>query len=213
VELPDDGVREWRRSVPKMLLTLLGVVPFVTLGAYMVIKYMVLEPARGDEIAIGCVVVLLFVIQVYRWVRPLLARDPVVIRVGPAGFHDRRLTSEPIPWEDIDGFSRRRLRGQGLLVLRMTREGRRRHMRSGSMSWSARLDVWMRAGPSSETRGLTPSFDDLVAAVSERSRKNRRRTAESARSAARQASRSPGSTAQAPRMEGSPGSPTRSGTA
>jgi hypothetical protein len=164
MDMPDDGVREWRRSVPKGLLMLLGSAVFVALGVLLVLGRLG-DRADGISQGIGCVAVLFFGYAGYRWVRQLLASDPVVIRVGPTGFHDRRLSSDPIPWESIDGFYLSRQQQVRLLVLLMTPEAVRRHVHSGSASrWA--MGRWMSGGPATATTGLNPSFDDLVAAVS-----------------------------------------------
>jgi hypothetical protein len=165
MDLSDDGVREWRSSIAKGSLLLLGAAGFVAFGVLLALGLVGGEDgiaARG----LGCVAVLFFGAAGYRGVRQLVARDPVVIRVGPAGFHDRRLSSEPIPWDNIDGFSLHRVHQVRLLTLRMTPEAVRRHVHSASASRWARMDARMSGGPTTATTGLNPSFDDLVAAVS-----------------------------------------------
>ncbi|GII59046.1 hypothetical protein Pth03_74350 [Planotetraspora thailandica] len=154
-------MRVWRRSVPKMVLVLLACILFVVFGALMGLGLL----GESDGLfarVVGWMAVLLGVVAASKWLRQLWAGDPVVVAVGPEGIHDRRLSAQPIPWDDIDGIAVHQVRRTRFLILRMTPEAVRRHVHSAP----SKLGTRMYGGPGIATIGLDRSFDELVAAVS-----------------------------------------------
>jgi hypothetical protein len=158
---PDDDVEIWRRSMPKTLLMLLAGVPLIALGVALAFGWL------GEDLGIfsrliGWVGTLFFVAAVLMGIWQLLLGDRVVIQVGPLGLHDRRVSSQPIPWGSIDGIEVQKVQRVRSLKLYMTPEAQGLYMRSRQL---ARLSARMVGGVTVNTGGLDRSFDDLIAAV------------------------------------------------
>jgi hypothetical protein len=137
----------------------LGAAAFVAVGAAMAFGPLGDDDSITVEV-VGWVAMVCFSFAGILGVRQILSRDPVVIRVGPLGLHDRRLSRDPIPWDDIDGYYVQRIQHQRILRLLMTPEAQERNVHS---RW--RAFVRRTGGPTVNTGGLSPGFDDFLTAV------------------------------------------------
>ncbi|MFF5205336.1 STM3941 family protein [Streptosporangium sp. NPDC000396] len=164
--LDDDvgDVETWRRSVPKMLPGLLVSLPLIAASVALAFGW------GGDDYGIfsqviGWMGTLFFGGAVLTLAWQLLVGDPVVIRVGPGGLHDRRLSPRPIPWESIAGINFHKLDRVRFVTLHMTPEALRLHVRSRPFPQLARWSVRTLGSVTINTIGLDRSFDELVATV------------------------------------------------
>ncbi|WP_188195986.1 STM3941 family protein [Nonomuraea sp. SYSU D8015] len=158
-------ISEWRQSLPKTVLLVLGSLAFVVLGGVLALGF--IEVERYDPWVtriVGWVCALFFLLALVAWTRRLFLGNSVVIRVDEKGIHDLRLSREPIPWEHIKDLRVTWTRQVGHLRLDMSRGDKERFLRP-----MARLLYWPNRMPAIPTVGLEPSFQDLLLAV-ERSR-------------------------------------------
>ncbi|GAA2392361.1 STM3941 family protein [Nonomuraea africana] len=158
---------EWRQSVSKTLLLVLGSVCIVIVGIAMALGWLE-ESGHGPTwfaVANGCAVVVIFSVATVVYTRRLLHGKAVVIRIDEHGIHDHRLSREPIPWKCIRGVRVVHVSGWRYLKLRMTDADQERYL-TELARWSTLLPPH---GITIRTVGLKPSFDELLAAV-ERSR-------------------------------------------
>lgn len=93
----------------------------------------------------------------------------VDISLTASGFHDRRVTANPVPWDDIEDVSIWSMSGQKIMVLALTPEAEA----AAGLTWGARLTRRANAmlgadGLCISAAGLTLRHDDLVDAVLDR---------------------------------------------
>ena len=91
-----------RRSVGKLILAMVGAIALIPLGTLFALGYIgeVDPPTR----LLGWLAVLAAPFGIWR-VAWMLRQTAPVLEIGPAGFHDRRLSQVPIPWHRIDGIA------------------------------------------------------------------------------------------------------------
>lgn len=116
-------------------------------------------------VIVGWVGMIFFSAAGLGWFWMILRRDPVIIQVSPLGFHDRRVSAEPIPWDSIDGVTTHTNQRHRFLILQMAPEVWQRHLHSRPMSFLARASAKTYGGVGVSTNGLDRSYDELVAAV------------------------------------------------
>ena len=92
-----------------------------------------------------------------------LRRTGPVLEIGPAGFHDRRLSTVPIPWQRIDGFTVRDKPRQ--LLLALSEPTAQEYVRSGVDSSLARGLRGLNKGIPITVIGMDHSLDDVWEAV------------------------------------------------
>ncbi|MEN3540441.1 STM3941 family protein [Microbispora sp. ZYX-F-249] len=162
--LPDGEVVEWRRSTLRTLLMLFLCAVMIAGSAAIAFDW--LSTGWGVLATMtGWLGMVLFSIAGLGWVWQFVRRDPVVIQVGPLGFHDRRVSGEPIPWDDIDAVATRTNQRQRFLILQMPPEVWRRHLHSRPFAFLARATAMSYGGVGVSANGLDRSFDELVAVV------------------------------------------------
>ncbi|MCT9931808.1 hypothetical protein N5079_16470 [Planotetraspora sp. A-T 1434] len=162
MELPDNDVVEWRRSIPRTLLILLLGMVMVAVSAAIAFDW--LRTGLGILATIvGWLGMVLFSVASLGWVWQLTRKDSVVIQVGPLGFHDRRVSAEPIPWDSVDGVTTHTNQRQRFLILQMAPEVWRRYLHSRPFSFLSRITAMSHGGVGVSTNGLDRSFDELVA--------------------------------------------------
>ncbi|GLX03031.1 hypothetical protein [Microtetraspora sp. NBRC 16547] len=156
-----------RRSLPKTLLLAVFVASMTALAA--VIAF---SPSFREMVRMGVVH------QIFAWfwllLMPIavsnlliLLRTEVIIEVGPDGLHDRRLTTQPIPWESIEKISLYGGRFRATIVLHLPAHAWRPYMRSYSALLLAYLNFPFVRGLAVSTAPLDRSLsaDELLAAV------------------------------------------------
>ena len=92
-----------------------------------------------------------------------LRRPGPVLEIGPAGFHDRRLSSVPIPWQRIDAVALKEKPPQ--LLLSLSDAAAHEYVRSGLDSSLARGLRGLNGGIPITVVGLDHSLDDVFQAV------------------------------------------------
>jgi hypothetical protein len=91
------------------------------------------------------------------------------ISLSEDGFHDRRVTANPVPWDAIEGVSTWSMSGQKIMVLSLSPEAEAK----ARPTWGARMARGANAmlgadGLCISATGMSISHDDLVDAVLER---------------------------------------------
>jgi hypothetical protein len=92
-----------------------------------------------------------------------LRRPGPMMEIGPAGFHDRRLSAVPIPWQRIDAVARRDKPRQ--ILLSLSEPAAREYVRSGLDSSLARGLRGLNGGIPITVVGLDHSLDEVFEAV------------------------------------------------
>jgi hypothetical protein len=145
-----------RRSLPRTALWFLAAFALAPLGATLALGgFGAVElPAK----ILGWASVVFSLVGMARMGWQLLRTGPV-LEIGPAGFHDHRLSTAPIPWDGITGFTVRGRPRQ--LLIAMPDETVRRHVKPGMDSRMSRLN----RGIPITFIGLDHSFDDVYEAI------------------------------------------------
>src|ERR1041384_6675747 len=150
-------ITEWRQSLSKTFLVVLGNLLFVVIGGACAFGILVVE--RYDPLVtriVGWVAMVFFLLTLIGWTRRLFLGKSVIIRVDEKGIHDRRLSREPIPWESIEDVTTEHLNRTGQIRLQMSSGDKKRFLRP-----MARLLCWPDRKPAIATVNLEPSLEDL----------------------------------------------------
>ena len=151
-----------RRSVGKLILAMVGAIALIPLGALFALGVFgdVDPPAR----LLGWLAVVVAPIGMVRIIWMLRQKAPVM-EIGPAGFHDRRLSAVPIPWQRIEGITVEE-KPQPHLQVAVSDATAREYIRSGVDSALSRgLRGISGGGVSVNVVGLDHSLDDVWAAI------------------------------------------------
>jgi hypothetical protein len=149
-----------RRSVGKTVLWVLAAVALIPIGGALALGgFGDVEPPTR---VLGWLAVAAGAFGVVRLAWQLRRPGPVM-EIGPAGFHDRRLSAVPIPWQRIDSVSVREKPRQ--ILLSLSEPTAREYVRSGLDSSLARGLRGLNGGVPITVVGLDHSLDDVFQAV------------------------------------------------
>jgi hypothetical protein len=151
-----------RRSKGKLILLMVGAIALVPLGALYALGVFgdVDPPAR----LLGWLAVVLAPFGVAR-IAWMLRQTAPVMEIGPAGFHDRRLSAVPIPWQRIDGITVEEKPHPHLQVA-VSQATAQEYVRSGVDSALNRgLRALNGGAVSVNVVGLDHSLQDVLAAI------------------------------------------------
>ena len=150
-----------RRSVAKTVLWLLAALALVPIGVILALGGF--GTADLPTKILGWFAVVAGAFGVVRLIWQLRRPGPVM-EIGPAGFHDRRLSTVPIPWQRIDAVAVREKPRQ--LVVSLSEAAAQEYVRSGLDSSVARGLRGLNSGGIPITVvGLDHSLDDVWEAV------------------------------------------------
>jgi hypothetical protein len=148
-----------RRSMAKSLAWLLAAVALIPLGVVLALGgFGEVEPPTR---LLGWVAAAAGVFGVARLLWQMRSSGPV-LEVGPAGFHDRRLSPVPIPWPLIDAVA---VNDKRQLVLSLSSATAQQYVRSGVDSLLARGLRGPNGGIPITVIGMDHSLDDVFEAV------------------------------------------------
>ncbi|MFC4533883.1 STM3941 family protein [Sphaerisporangium dianthi] len=164
MESGETGVVEWRRSRPKMFFMMLLGMAMVGVCAAMAFDWLSIEPSFLT-VGLGWLGAVMFSVFTAGWAWFFVMADPVVIRVGPQGVHDWRVSAGPIPWTDIEQISVLQNQRVRFMIMHMEPAAWRRHLPRGVFRPLAAMAARKYEGLSVGTVGLDRSFDELLAEV------------------------------------------------
>ena len=145
-----------RRSLPKTALWFLAAFALTPLGATLALGGF--GPVELPARILGWVSVVFSLIGMARMGWQLRRTGPV-LEIGPAGFHDHRLSVAPIPWAEITGFTVRGRPRQ--LLVAMPDQTVRQRVKPGMDGRMSRLN----AGIPITFIGLDHRFDEVQEAI------------------------------------------------
>jgi hypothetical protein len=149
-----------RRSMAKSVAVLLGAVALIPIGVMLALGgFGEVEPPTR---LLGWAAAAAGMFGVVKLGWQIRTPGPV-LEIGPAGFHDRRLSSVPIPWQRIDSVALRDKPRQ--LVLSLSAATAQEYVRSGVDSFLARTQRGLNGGVPVNVAGLDHSLDDVWEAV------------------------------------------------
>jgi hypothetical protein len=149
-----------RRSVGKTVLWVVASLALIPIGVALALG--VFGEVELPAQLLGWLAVAAGAFGVVRLVWQLRQPGPV-LEIGPAGFHDRRLSAVPIPWQRIDAVSLRDKPRQ--LLLSMSEPAAREYVRSGLDSSLTRGLRGLNGGIPVTVIGLDHSLDEVFEAV------------------------------------------------
>jgi hypothetical protein len=145
-----------RRSLPKTALWFLAAFALAPLGATLALGGF--GPVELPARILGWASVVCSLIGMARMGWQLLRTGPV-LEIGPAGFHDHRLSAAPIPWAGITDFTVRGRPRQ--LLVAMPDQAVRQYLKPGLDARMSRLNK----GIPITFIGLDHPFDEVHEAI------------------------------------------------